>query len=56
MAHAARFGHAQAVSYLLKMGAVPHIRTNDKGRKSPMEMAVDNGYLNIATSLGYRPK
>lgn len=54
--HAARFGHTQAVRYLLHMGAIPHIRTNDKGRKSPMEMAVDNGYLEIAAMLGYRPK
>lgn len=54
--HAARFGHYQAVKYLLHMGAIPHIRTLDKGRKSPMEMAVDNGYLDIAVLLGYRPK
>lgn len=54
--HAARFGHTQAVKYLLHMGAIPHIRTNDKGRKSPMEMAVDNGYLEIAALFGYRPK
>lgn len=54
--HAARFGHTQAVKYLLHMGAIPHIRTTDKGRKSPMEMAVDNGYLDIAELLGYRPK
>ncbi|MEZ5536092.1 MAG: ankyrin repeat domain-containing protein [Thiolinea sp.] len=54
--HAARFGHYQAVKYLLHMGAIPHIRTNDKGRKSPMEMAVDNGYLEIAALLGYRPR
>lgn len=54
--HAARFGHTQAVKYLLHMGAIPHIRTNDKGRKSPMEMAIDNGYLDIAGLLGYRPK
>lgn len=53
--HAARFGHYQAVKYLLHMGAIPHIRTNDKGRKSPMEMAVDNGYLDIAALFGYRP-
>lgn len=54
--HAARFGHTQAVKYLLHMGAIPHIRTNDKGRKSPMEMAVDNGYLEIAALFGYRPR
>ena len=54
--HAARFGHMQAVKYLLHMGAIPHIRTNDKGRKSPMEMAVDNGYVDIAMLFGYRPK
>ncbi len=54
--HAARFGHLQAVKYLLHMGAIPHIRTNDKGRKSPMEMAVDNGYIDIALLFGYRPK
>lgn len=54
--HAARFGHLQAVKYLLHMGAVPHIRTSDKGRKSPMEMAVDNGYIDIALLFGYRPK
>ena len=54
--HAARFGHLQAVKYLLHMGAIPHIRTSDKGRKSPMEMAVDNGYIDIALLFGYRPK
>ena len=54
--HAARFGHYDAVRYLLHMGAIPHIRTNDKGRKSPMEMAVDNGYIEIAQLFGYRPK
>lgn len=53
--HAARFGHYDAVRYLLHMGAIPHIRTNDKGRKTPMEMAVDNGYLDIAVLFGYRP-
>nr|CAA6824684.1 MAG: Unknown protein [uncultured Thiotrichaceae bacterium] len=54
--HAARFGHMQAVKYLLHMGAIPHIRTTDKGQKSPMEMAVDNGYFEIAALFGYRPK
>lgn len=54
--HAARFGHMQAVKYLLHMGAIPHLRTTDKGRKSPMEMAVDNGYVDIALLFGYRPK
>ncbi len=54
--HAARFGHAQAVKYLLNMGAVPHIRVNDKGHKSPMEMAVDNGYLDVAAVLDYYSK
>lgn len=54
--HAARFGHVKAVKYLLHMGAIPHLRTTDKGRKSPMEMAVDNGYVDIALLFGYRPK
>lgn len=54
--HAARFGHQDVVRYLLQKGAAPHIRTNDKGSKSPMEMAVDNNYIEIARLFGYRPR
>lgn len=54
--HAARFGHKRAVEYLLRMGSIPHLRTSDLGRKSPMEMAVDNKYFEIAMLFGYRPR
>lgn len=54
--HAARFGHKRAVEYLLRMGSIPHLRTSDLGQKSPMEMAVDNKYFEIALLFGYRPR
>jgi ankyrin len=54
--HAARFGHTEAVRYLLRMGAIPHSRTNDRGNKTPMQMAVDGNHIDIALLLGYRPR
>jgi len=51
--HAARFGRASVAHFLVRLGANPRLTTKDLGRKTPIDIAVDNGDLRTARIMGW---
>lgn len=53
--HAARFGHVSVANFLVRSGANPHSPTQDAGRKTPIDIALDKHDLRMARVMGWVP-
>lgn len=51
--HAARFGHSSVANFLVRSGASPWVPTNDAGKKTPIDIAVEKGDLRTARIMGW---